>query len=152
MKYRITSLAIAAFTSLTALTLFNGGTGTALAQAPAEPGPHIIAQQANFIAVGTVQFNAGQCIFTATESLKGANTVGAQVTLISPVGGFAVLWLQQNVGTQSTIIVGSYDAATVRVSLTSGQHSVWPQGTFPDYFADSTIAGCKEFIQMAHKQ
>ena len=122
------------------------------AQAPAEPGPHIIAQQATFIAIGTVQFNGGQCIFTATESLKGVNTVGAQVTLTSPIAEFAVQWLQQNVGMESTIIVGSYDAATGQVSLTSGQHSVWPQGTFPDYFADKTIAGCKDFIQKAHQQ
>lgn len=136
--------------ALASICLINGGSRAVLAQAPAEPGPHIIAQQAGFIAVGTVQFSGNQCIFTATERLKGADTVGVQVTLTSPVAGFAVDWLLANVGDAATIIVGTYDIATGQVSLTSGQHSVWPQGTFPDYFADKTIVGCKDFIAKAH--
>lgn len=116
-----------------------------------EPGPHIIAQQASFIAVGTVQFNGeGHCVFTASESLKGVGTVGVPLTLVSPVAGFSVQWLLQNVADQSTIIIGTYDIANGQISLTSGQHSVWPQGTFPDYFADKTIEGCKDFIAKAH--
>ena len=152
MKSRIALLSILACAGLALVTVLCMRSIPLFAQTPVEPGPHIVAQQAGFIAVGTVQFNEGQCIFTATESLKGTGTVGVPVTLISPIAEFSVQWLQGNVADQSTIIVGTYDMVSGQVTLTSGKHSVWPQGTFPDYFADKTIAGCKDFIQKAHQQ
>lgn len=120
------------------------------AQAPAEPGPNKIAQQAGFIAIGTMQFNNGQWLFTATESLKGQSTVGVAKTVTIPAeAGFAA-WMEQSVAQNPTILVGTYNTATGVITLPHLKHSVWPQGTFPDYFADKTVAGCKDFIQKAH--
>ena len=122
------------------------------AQQPALPAPNHAVQQATFIAIGTIQFNGAQCQFTATESLKGTSTVGAAVFVTVPaVEGFAA-WFQQSVGTSQTILVGTFVAASNHITLTHNERSVWPQGTFPNYFADKTVAGCKDFIVTAHRE
>jgi hypothetical protein len=97
-----------------------------------------------------LQFNNGQCVFAATESLKGDSTVGVSkaVTLPAEVG-FAA-WIQQAVALTPTILVGTYNAATGEITIPHAKRSVWPQGVFPDYFADKTIEGCKDFIVKAH--
>lgn len=112
--------------------------------------PNHLVQQSAFIAIGTFQFNNGQCVFTATESLKGDSTVGVPTTVTIPIeAGFAA-WLQQAVALTPTILVGTYSAANGEITLPHAKHSVWPQGTFPDYFADKTVEGCKDFIVKAH--
>lgn len=108
-------------------------------------------QQAAFIAIGTIQFNGAQCVFTATESLKGENTVGSSVNVTLPAAAGFAAWFQHAVGTSQTILVGTYDAGANQLTLTHNEQSVWPQGTFPNYFADKTVAGCKDFIEKAHK-
>ena len=124
----------------------------ARAQQPTPLAPNRAVQQAAFIAIGTIQFNGAQCQFTATESLKGDNTVGTAVFVTLPaVDGFAA-WFQQSVGASQTILVGTFDAASDHITLTHNERSVWPQGTFPNYFADKTVAGCKDFIVKAHRE
>ena len=114
------------------------------------PAPNRAVQQAPFIAIGTIQFNGAECQFTATESLKGTSTVGSVVFVTVPaVEGFAA-WFQQSVGANPTILVGTFDAASNHITLTHNERSVWPQGTYPNYFADKTVAGCKDFIVKAH--
>ena len=118
---------------------------------PEPPAPNLLVQQAAFIAIGTIQFNGAQCTFTVTESLKGGNAAGAQISVLVPAtAGFAA-WFQQSVGASQTMLVGTYDAGSNQLTLTHNEKSVWPQGTFPNYFADKTIAGCKDFIEKAHR-
>lgn len=122
-----------------------------LTQEAEPPAPNIAVQQAPFIALGTIQFSGDHCVFTATECLKGTDTVGVPINVSLPAtGGFAA-WLQQSVGINQTIIVGAVDPQTNQITLTLGQLAFWPQGTFPKYFAVKTIAGCKDFIEKAHR-
>ncbi len=120
------------------------------AQQPAPLAPNLLVQQATFIAIGTIQFNGAQCTFTVTEPLKGASAAGTQISVLVPAtAGFAE-WFQQSVGTSQTILVGTYIVGSNQLTLTHNEKSVWPQGTFPNYFADKTVAGCKDFIEKAH--
>jgi hypothetical protein len=121
------------------------------AQTPEPPAPNLLVQQAAFIAIGTIQFNGAQCTFTVAESLKGGNAVGAQISVLMPAAAGFAAWFQQAVGASQTILVGTYDVGSNQLTLTHSEKSVWPQGTFPNYFADKTIAGCKDFIEKAHR-
>ena len=137
------------FISIVAALLFF--TFSLSAQTPEPPAPNILVQHAAFIAVGTIQFNGVQCTFTATESVKGDNTAGNPITVLLPAAAGFAAWLQQAVAAAPTILVGTFDATTNQLTLTHSERSIWPQGTFPNYFADKTVAGCKDFIEKAHR-
>ena len=121
------------------------------AQQPESTAPNILVQKAAFIAVGTIQLNGAQCTFTVTEPLKGGSAAGAQISVLMPAAAGFAAWFQQSVGVSQTILVGTYDAGSNQLTLTHNEKSVWPQGTFPTYFADKTVAGCKDFIEKAHR-
>ena len=121
------------------------------AQMPEPPAPNLLVQQWAFIAIGTIQFNGGQCTFTVTEPLKGGSAAGAQISVLMPAAAGFAAWFQQSVGVSKTILVGTYDAGANQLTLTHNEKSVWPQGTFPNYFAHKTLAGCKDFIEKAHR-